>query len=163
MKKIKIITVMLSSLVSLSAWAGEFGDHCTTGLALGKLIKTECEINTIFDGKTYCFGNEQALAVFQQDPQTTIKKATEFYEKNTKSKSEKTSHTDTNDREAVLDDTITDEINGLDAINNHAIKEGKCIDCNTPTKTVAFKEVSTAKITKNCALTRHALQSNAVQ
>lgn len=82
MKSIKLVSIYLASFISISAWAGEFGDHCTTGLALGKLIKTKCEINTLFEGKIYCFGNAQALAVFKDDPETTLAKAASFYAKN---------------------------------------------------------------------------------
>lgn len=94
MKRLKTISILLASFISLSAWAGEFGDHCTTGLSLGKLIKTKCDINTVFEGKTYCFGNEQALTAFQQDPQTTINKAASFYAKNAEPEREKISLAD---------------------------------------------------------------------
>ena len=39
------------------ATGGEFGDECVMGLALGKDIKTDCSVNTVYNGKIYCFGN----------------------------------------------------------------------------------------------------------
>ena len=41
---------------------------CTEGLALGKDVKTDCSVNTVIDGKTYCFGNEEAKTMFMKDP-----------------------------------------------------------------------------------------------
>ena len=47
-----------SSLVpAAAAKQGEFDDNCVMGLALGKEIKTDCSVNTVYAGKTYCFGN----------------------------------------------------------------------------------------------------------
>lgn len=94
MKKHKTMNIFLASLISLSAWAGEFDDHCTTGLSLGKLIKTTCEINTVFEGKVYCFGNAQALVAFEQDPKSIINKAVSFYAKNAEPEREKISLAD---------------------------------------------------------------------
>ncbi|GEM_PF-2654263 len=37
---------------------GEFDNLCVMGLAEGKRIKTDCSVNTVFDGKTYCFRTE---------------------------------------------------------------------------------------------------------
>jgi len=48
----------------------------------------------VFEGKTYCFGNEQALAVFQQDPQSILSKAASFYAKNAEPEREKISQAD---------------------------------------------------------------------
>ena len=51
----------------------EFDGECVMGLTLGKDIKTDCSVNTTFNGKTYCFGNETAKAVFLKRPE-------EFYQ-----------------------------------------------------------------------------------
>jgi YHS domain-containing protein len=49
------------------------------GLALGKDIKTDCSVNTTFNGKTYCFGNETAKAVFLKRPEEFLTKAQVYY------------------------------------------------------------------------------------
>ena len=41
------------------AVTGEFNNMCTEGLSLGKDINTDCSINTVLDGKTYCFGSKK--------------------------------------------------------------------------------------------------------
>jgi len=60
--------VMLFGL-TVAAWAvaGEYGNLCAEGLALGKDIKTDCSVNAVIDGKTYCFGNETAKTLFMKD------------------------------------------------------------------------------------------------
>lgn len=81
----KTLTTLLGAstlFLSLTANAGEFGDHCTTGLSKGALIQTKCDINEVFKGKTYCFGSEGARDSFLFDPQGTIDKAAAFYAKN---------------------------------------------------------------------------------
>jgi YHS domain-containing protein len=49
------------------------------GLALGKEIKTDCSINAMLDGKTYCFGNEEAKIVFLKKPEQFLDQAAVFY------------------------------------------------------------------------------------
>ena len=51
---------LLGSAVAAIAATGEFNNMCAEGLALHKVIKTDCSVNGQYDGKTYCFGNEQA-------------------------------------------------------------------------------------------------------
>jgi YHS domain-containing protein len=81
MKKSTILTAVLATFFAVNAWAGEFGNHCTTGLAMGKFISTDCSINQTVNGKTYCFGNQDALDAFKKDPKGTIMKASDFYKK----------------------------------------------------------------------------------
>lgn len=57
------------------AATGEFDNMCAEGLALGKEIKTDCSVNAAIDGKTYCFGNEQAKAIFLKHPEENLAKA----------------------------------------------------------------------------------------
>jgi YHS domain-containing protein len=57
----------------------EFDGECAMGLALGKEIKTDCSISTAYDGKTYCFGNESARALFLKKPAEFLLKAHVFY------------------------------------------------------------------------------------
>jgi YHS domain-containing protein len=57
------------------AATGEFDNMCAEGLALGKEIKTDCSVNAAIDGKTYCFGNEQAKTDFMKDPKGNLANA----------------------------------------------------------------------------------------
>ena len=61
------------------AVTGEFNNMCTEGLALGKDIQTDCKINAAIDGKTYCFGSEQAKTDFMKDPKGNMAKAQAYY------------------------------------------------------------------------------------
>jgi YHS domain-containing protein len=47
--------------------------------ALGDKVETDCSINTQIAGKTYCFGNEDAMAQFMKDPQGNLAKADSYY------------------------------------------------------------------------------------
>ncbi len=64
---------------ALAETEGEFDGLCTMGLAEGKEIKTDCSINAVIDGKTYCFGNETAKIVFLKKPEEFLDKAAVFY------------------------------------------------------------------------------------
>src|SRR3954464_1621942 len=57
------------------AATGEFDNMCTEGLALGKDIKTDCSVNAVVKGETYCFGSEQAKTDFMKDPEGNLAKA----------------------------------------------------------------------------------------
>jgi YHS domain-containing protein len=61
------------------AATGEFDNMCTEGLALHKDIKTDCSINAMIKGKTYCFGSEDAKTAFMKDPEGNMAKAQEYY------------------------------------------------------------------------------------
>ena len=50
------------------AVTGEFNNMCTEGLALGKDIQTDCSINAVIDGKTYCFGSKEAMTAVYEGP-----------------------------------------------------------------------------------------------
>ena len=83
---IMIRTYLLASALLLqgatlaaAGTTGEFGDECVMGLALGKDIQTDCSVNTVFNGKTYCFGNEQAKTIFLKKPEEFLTKAQVFY------------------------------------------------------------------------------------
>ncbi|HUU67711.1 MAG TPA: hypothetical protein VMW57_10615 [Methyloceanibacter sp.] len=67
--------------LATAAAAGEFNDMCAEGLAMHKQIKTDCAINGEVEGKTYCFGSEQAKADFMKHPQVNLQKAQTFYSK----------------------------------------------------------------------------------
>jgi YHS domain-containing protein len=53
----------------------EFDGECVMGLAFGKDIKTDCSVSTVYDGKTYCFGNETARQLFLKKPGEFLLKA----------------------------------------------------------------------------------------
>jgi len=73
-----MVTLSLS-LPALAATEGEFDNDCVMGLALGKEIKTDCSINTVYAGSTYCFGNETAKQLFLKKPEEFLLKAHIFY------------------------------------------------------------------------------------
>ena len=58
---------------------GEFGNECTMGLALGQDIATDCSVNTDYNGRTYCFGNEGAKTLFLKKPEEFLLQAHIYY------------------------------------------------------------------------------------
>ena len=62
--------------------AGQFRNMCSMGLARGKDIQTECSINTVLKGKTYCFESKEAMAMFIKHPEENVAKAEDYYSKN---------------------------------------------------------------------------------
>ena len=76
---VAIAIVFGSAATALAEPEWEFGGLCTMGLALGKEIKTDCSINAMLDGKTYCFGNEEAKIVFLKKPEQFLDQAAVFY------------------------------------------------------------------------------------
>jgi YHS domain-containing protein len=67
------------SLPVAAASEGEFDGECVMGLALGKEIKTDCSVSTVYGGKTYCFGNETAKQLFLKKPEEFLLQAQIFY------------------------------------------------------------------------------------
>jgi len=94
MKSVQSIFAAVMLLLSQWAYAGEFDDHCATGLAGGMLIKTRCEISTVFADKTYCFASQESRQRFLESPDGMVKKAAEFYAKNSEPVREKISQAD---------------------------------------------------------------------
>jgi YHS domain-containing protein len=74
-----IMMLGLAAPAAAAATQGEFDDNCVMGLALGKEIKTDCSVNTVYGGKTYCFGNETARELFLKKPDEFLLKAQIFY------------------------------------------------------------------------------------
>lgn len=70
---------LLGLATAAFAATGEFDNMCAEGLAQGKEIQTDCSVNAMLDGKTYCFGNEEAKTEFMKDPQGHLAKAKETY------------------------------------------------------------------------------------
>ena len=58
---------------------GEFDNACVTSLALEKVYKTDCSINTVYKGKTYCFGAEHSKELFLKNPDGVVARAEAFY------------------------------------------------------------------------------------
>lgn len=58
---------------------GEFDGECVMGLALGKDIQTDCSVNAVYKGKTYCFGNETARTLFLKRPDDFLLQAHVYY------------------------------------------------------------------------------------
>jgi YHS domain-containing protein len=73
--------LLLGLTTAALAATGQFDNMCAEGLALGKDIKTDCSVNAAIDGKTYCFGNEQAKTDFMKDPKGNLAKAQSYYTK----------------------------------------------------------------------------------
>jgi YHS domain-containing protein len=72
---------LLAMATAALAVTGEYDNMCTMGLAMGKDIKTDCSINATIEGKTYCFGSEEAKTEFMKDPKANLAKAQEYYSK----------------------------------------------------------------------------------
>ena len=84
MSRAYIMSVLAGALLfglSTAALAGEYGDLCTMGLAMGKDIQTDCSINAKLQGKTYCFGSKEAMAEFMKNPTENLAKAQTYYSK----------------------------------------------------------------------------------
>lgn len=58
---------------------GEFDNLCVMGLAEGKRIKTDCSVNTEFEGKIYCFRTQDAKTEFAKDPKRNLERAKDHY------------------------------------------------------------------------------------
>jgi YHS domain-containing protein len=72
-------SILLGGATVALAVEAEYDGECVMGLALGKDIKTDCSINTVIEGKTYCFGNEQAKSIFLKKPEEFLTKAQVYY------------------------------------------------------------------------------------
>jgi YHS domain-containing protein len=74
-----VAILLLAMTLPAAAAEGEFDNECVMGLALGKDIKTDCSINTVYEGKTYCFGNETAKSLFLKRPDEFLLKAQVYH------------------------------------------------------------------------------------
>lgn len=91
MKNLQTFTALSFMLISQLAISGEFGDQCTNSLSKGNFVQTNCEINVVYSGKTYCFGSEASKSSFMKEPDSTIMKAAEMFAKQTEPVREKIS------------------------------------------------------------------------
>ena len=80
MKNIYFLILLL--ILALPLKAAELEQYCTTSLADGNFHKTDCSVNSSFEGKKYCFGNKASKSVFIEDPKAVLAKANIFYSKN---------------------------------------------------------------------------------
>jgi uncharacterized protein YjbI with pentapeptide repeats len=74
--------LILLLILALPLKAAELEQYCTTSLADGNFHKTDCSVNSSFEGKKYCFGNKASKSVFIEDPKAVLAKANIFYSKN---------------------------------------------------------------------------------
>lgn len=83
MKLVLSAILMIFSIIAMAAQTGEFGNHCTTSLATGLMVPSDCSNASQFEGKTYCFGIEASKAAFDAAPdkKAIIDKAAAFYAK----------------------------------------------------------------------------------
>jgi YHS domain-containing protein len=82
MKKIYLASALAGAMLFATAaiaTTGEYGNMCAMGQALGQDVETDCTINAEVEGKTYCFGNEDAKTLFMKDPKTNLAKAETYY------------------------------------------------------------------------------------
>ena len=70
---------LLGFATAASAVNGEFGNMCSMALAMGKDVQTDCSIHGKLEGKTYCFGSQEAMAQFMQNPKDNLAKAQTYY------------------------------------------------------------------------------------
>lgn len=73
------LVIAVSPALAADTADGEFGGECVMGLALGKDVHTDCSVNTVYKGKTYCFGNETAKKLFLKRPEDFLLKAQIYY------------------------------------------------------------------------------------
>ncbi len=72
---VALLLVAVSPGFATDATMGEFGGECVMGLALGQDIQTDCSVNMVYKGKTYCFGNETARMLFLKRPEDFVLQA----------------------------------------------------------------------------------------
>ncbi len=77
--------LIIALLVSFTIKADELDQYCTTSLAEGNFYKTDCSVNTSYENKVYCFGNEKSREIFLENPKLTVEKATSFYKSSNES------------------------------------------------------------------------------
>ncbi len=75
------VSVLMLGIASAAlAATGEYENMDAMALAQGKVVKTDCSISSQLDGKTYCFGSQQAMTQFMQNPKKHIRKAHAAYQ-----------------------------------------------------------------------------------
>ena len=72
------VSVLMFGLAAHAA-TGEYENMDAMALTRGQAITTDCTISSQLDGKTYCFGSEQAMNTFMQNPKRNARKAHAAY------------------------------------------------------------------------------------
>lgn len=81
MKAMHFIPALAGALLfSTAAMAGEFDNLCAMNLVNGKKVQTDCAINGLVGGKTYCFISKSAKTTFMKNPKSNVAKASDFYQ-----------------------------------------------------------------------------------
>ncbi len=85
----KLLFICMALTFTCTAFAAEhakaeFSGNCVVALSEGALFKTNCAVNEVYKGKTYCFFNQGAKEEFLKNPDETLNKASMFYDKNSK-------------------------------------------------------------------------------
>ena len=73
------LAVLLAGPATAVAGSAEYQSLDAMGLASGKGMKTPCKISGEYEGKTYCFRNENAKAEFMKDAAGNRSKADTYY------------------------------------------------------------------------------------
>ena len=68
-------------IFAMPVQAGEYGNRCALGMANENDVKTDCSVSEDIDGKTYCFGDEDAKAAFMEDAAANVEKADAYAKK----------------------------------------------------------------------------------
>ena len=63
-----VLGVLLAGSTAAIAGPAEYQSLDAMGLVSGKGMKTPCKVSGEYEGKTYCFRNEDAKAEFMKDP-----------------------------------------------------------------------------------------------
>lgn len=83
MRTLKFLAAVILTIFSTLVWAGEFGNYCTTSLAVGLQVESDCSNNSDFEGKIYCFGSTNSKKAFDNasNKREIVEKAAAFYAK----------------------------------------------------------------------------------
>jgi len=73
------LAVLLAGPATAVAGSAEYQSLDAMGLASGKGMKTPCKISGEYEGKAYCFRNENAKAEFMKDAAGNRSKADSYY------------------------------------------------------------------------------------
>jgi hypothetical protein len=70
--------LVLGLTTTAYATYGHFNNMCAMGLANHQKIQTDCSVNQMIFGGTYCFISEDAKSRFMQSPDTNLAEARSF-------------------------------------------------------------------------------------
>ena len=64
----------------LEKYLPKYDGYCATAVAMDKLMESNPQLFSVYDGATYLFSNQMAKESFDKDPQMTIKNANKNFE-----------------------------------------------------------------------------------